>query len=278
MSNDTEIHSAGWPAARDSVKYVTPLCSLKLPQNAPSFHDNIKHTCCNTKTTMKLSYIFTASVLLTGAAAFAPIHHHKSSSALSMIGREGNVDLTGNAWKPDSEKMGATDTGDYFPEGYDRNAEPAFQVGMEGSQGFGRGDRGPQLPGMENLGADSIVMGGIEENSEIPAGMEFIMSSVPDGEVQMQVASNSKGAEIALSVKPVCMGFEDYYAAFTNDSHPSFSVSPCAGRMDRRGGEPTELVVTCTPGGKAGTWTGNLVINLPEDNSKICYVITAMVF
>jgi hypothetical protein len=108
--------------------------------------------------------------------------------------------------------------------------------------------------------------------------MEFVMSSVPDGELDMDVASNSKGAELLLSVKPVCMGFEDYFARFTDDSHPSFSVSPCAGRMDRRGGEPTELEVRCVPQGKAGTFVGNLVINLPEDNSKICYKITAKSF
>lgn len=154
----------------------------------------------------------------------------------------------------------------------------AFTEGMGGSQGAGRGDRGPALPGMENLGADAVLMGGIEENSEIPDGMEFVMSSVPDGEVAMDVASNSKGAEITLSVKPVCMGFEDYFAAFDKDSHPSFSVSPCAGRMDRRGGEPTELEVRCNPQGRAGTFVGNLVINLPEDNSKICYKITATSF
>jgi len=193
-------------------------------------------------------------------------------------GSTSGMDLSGNTWKADSDKMGATDTGDFFPEGYDRNNEPAFQSGMMGSQAFGQGDRGPQLPGMENLGADSIVMGGLEENTDIPAGMEFVMSSVPDGKFEMQLAGTSKGSELLLSVKPVCMGFEDYYAAFTADSHPSFSVSPCAGRMDRRGGEPTELVVLCQPGGKSGTWTGNLVINLPEDNSKICYVITANVF
>jgi len=74
------------------------------------------------------------------------------------------------------------------------------------------------------------------------------------------------------------MGFEDYFAAFASDSHPSFSVSPVAGRMDRRGGEPTELEVKCEPQGKAGTFVGNLVINLPEDNSKICYKITATSF
>ncbi|KAL7463717.1 hypothetical protein ACHAXS_004074 [Conticribra weissflogii] len=174
--------------------------------------------------------------------------------------------------------MQSTDTGDYFPEGYDPN-EVAFSEGMGGSQATLGGNRGgPALPGMENLGADAIMMGGIEEASEIPPGMEFIMSSVPDGEVAMDVASNSKGAELLLSVKPVCMGFEDFYAAFTADSHPSFSVSPQAGRMDRRGGEPTELVVKCVPNGKAGTFVGNLVINLPEDNSKICYKITATSF
>jgi len=172
--------------------------------------------------------------------------------------------------------MKSTDTGDFFPEGY--QADVSYGDGMMGSQFTGNKNQGPQLPGMENLGADSVVFGGIEDASDIPEGMEFVMSSVPDGEVEMQVAGTSKGGELLLSVKPVCMGFEDYYAAFTADSHPSFSVSPCAGRMDRRGGEPTELVISCNPGGKSGVWKGNLVINLPEDNSKICYVVTANVF
>ena len=86
---------------------------------------------------------------------------------------------------------------------------------------------------MENLGADAIVTGGIEQASEIPTGMEFIPSSVPDGEVDINVAANSSGEQFFLSVPPVCMGFEDFYAAFSSESHPSFSVEPCAGRMDR---------------------------------------------
>merc|ERR1712154_433127 len=108
-------------------------------------------------------------------------------------------------------------------------------------------------------------MGGIEENSEIPAGMEFVPASVPDGEYSFQVASNSGGGEMEIVIKPFCMGFEDYYAAFAPGSHPSLKVSSCAGRMDRRGGEPTYMVVSCTPNGQAGTFTGDLVINLPED-------------
>lgn len=85
-----------------------------------------------------------------------------------------------------------------------------------------------------------------------------------------------KAMEQALYVAPVCMGFEDYFAAFAPGSHPSLSVKPAIGRMDRRGGEPTELIITCDPRGQAGTWSGDLVINLPEDNSKICYKLNVV--
>ena len=59
------------------------------------------------------------------------------------------------------------------------------------------GDRGgPALPGMENLGADAVVTGGIEQAEGIPDDMEFVMSSVPDGEFTMQVAASSKGKSV----------------------------------------------------------------------------------
>jgi hypothetical protein len=83
------------------------------------------------------------------------------------------------------------------------------------------------------------------------------------------------GNSMTIAVKAVCMTYEDYYAAFSADSHPSLAVSPAAGRMDRRGGEPTMLEIVCMPNGVGGELTGDLVINLPEDNSKICYKITA---
>lgn len=188
--------------------------------------------------------------------------------------------MSGNTWKPDSEKMGSTDTGDFFPEGYDPNENPGFMDGMMGSQEMlsGGNRSGPELPGMENLGADAIMMGGIEENSEIPAGMEFVPASVPDGEFDFQVAASSKGGDITIEIKPFCMGFEDYFAAFAPGSHPSLKVSPCAGRMDRRGGESTFLQVACEPNGQAGTFTGDLVVNLPEDMSKLSYKISVTSF
>jgi hypothetical protein len=172
------------------------------------------------------------------------------------------------------------DTGDFFPEDYDPDAQPGYMDGMMGSQQMlsGGNRSGPQLPGMENLGADAIMMGGIEENSEIPAGMEFIPSSVPDGSYEFQVAASSNGGQIQIEIKPFCMGFEDYYAAFTKESHSSLKVSPCAGRMDRRGGESTFLTVSCIPNGQAGTFSGDLVVNLPEDMSKLTYKISVTSF
>lgn len=192
------------------------------------------------------------------------------------VGKEGDVQFGGNTWKPESETMGSTDTGDYFPEDYESEVE--FSEGMMGSQGKGKGSDGPQLPGMENLGEDAIMMGGIEEASEIPADMDFTPMSVPDGELSFDVGGNSEGKTVVLAVAPVCMTFEDYFAKFAPGSHPSLSVSPAIGRMDRRGGEISEFEITCTPNGRSGTFTGDLVINLPEDNSKICYKITANSF
>jgi hypothetical protein len=72
--------------------------------------------------------------------------------------------------------------------------EIAFDEGMMGSQQMlGGSKKGPQLPGMENLGADAIMMGGIEEASDIPKGMQFIPSSVPDDEFSFDVAASSEG-------------------------------------------------------------------------------------
>ena len=75
------------------------------------------------------------------------------------------------------------------------------------------------------------------------------------------------------------MGFEDYFAAFTPDSHPAFSVAPATGRMDRRGGETTLLSVTCDPRGHPvddAVLRGTLVVNVPEDDSKLTYKFEAV--
>jgi hypothetical protein len=81
------------------------------------------------------------------------------------------------------------------------------------------------------------------------------------------------GESFTIQVPPTCMTYEDYFAAFAPGSHPSLSVAPATGRMDRRGGDKSPMNIICNPEGASGDLVGALVINLPEDNSKICYKI-----
>jgi len=218
--------------------------------------------------------LITTAILTTSISAFLPTPTPTFHRPQQLFANLDGLDQTGNSWKPDSEKMGSTDTGDYFPDDYD--PEIAFAEGM--APVGGGGQDGPALPGLENLGDDAIMMGGIEENTEIPAGMEFIASSVPDLELEYQVAASGSGKTFEVEIKPFCMGFEDFYVSFTSDSHATLSVSPNAGRMDRRGGESSFINITCEPNGKAGTFTGDVVLVLPEDNSKLTYKVKCVAF
>ena len=89
---------------------------------------------------MKFSAAVLVASLCGSALAFQPSVSVRKNTALY------GFDLSGNSWKPDSEKMGATDTGDYFPEGYDPN-EIAYTEGMQGSQELlvDKDRGGPQL-------------------------------------------------------------------------------------------------------------------------------------
>jgi hypothetical protein len=133
--------------------------------------------------------------------------------------------------------------------------------------------------------------------------MEFIPSSVPDGNIEIQLARLSTsafkhdfflawlrallnkcfavpcfcvGTLFVKEIKPFCMGFEDYYAAFTQDSSPVFRIkSGAVGRMDRRGGESTFLEIVCENRGHDGVFEGTIVVNLPDDDSKLTYTVRA---
>jgi hypothetical protein len=144
---------------------------------------------------MKLSSVSLALLAAT-VSSFSPAQTFvRQSTAIFNNG----MDMSGNTWKPASEKMGSTDTGDFFPEGYNADEEIAFSSGMMGSQEMLSGGKrsGPQLPGMENLGADAVVRGGIQTAEGIPEGMEFIPSAMPDGEFTFQVASSGSGKWLA---------------------------------------------------------------------------------
>jgi len=222
-------------------------------------------------TNMKLSFVILLSSIGSSAA------FHVSVGASRRLTHLSGFDLSGNSWKPDSEKMGSTDTGDFFPEDYDPNAID-YTAGMMGSQQFLSEDRQRDwnnLPGLENLGEDAIMMGGLEQATEIPAGMDFTPSMRADGEYHMPNVPSSGQSQLTIAVQSPCMTFEDFYAAFSPDSNRAFKVTPATGRMDRRNGEPSEFTIICEPSGQAGNLEGSLVINLPDDNTKMTYKITA---
>lgn len=87
-----------------------------------------------------MKFALAAVVALVGCSSVADafsvaVQHHSSvSTTSSQLSATGGMDVSGNSWKPDSEKMGSTDTGDYFPEGYNPEEEIAFTSGMGGSQ------------------------------------------------------------------------------------------------------------------------------------------------
>ena len=46
-------------------------------------------------------------------------------------------------------------------------------------------------------------------------------------------ATSAARQELTIDVRPVAMTFEEFYCGFTEDSHPSFSVTPTEGKMVR---------------------------------------------
>ena len=54
-------------------------------------------------------------------------------------------------------------------------------------------------------------------------------------------------------------------------AHPAFSVSPASGKMERRNGDPTTVIVTCDPRGAKGELKATLCFILPEEKMFSSY-------
>lgn len=162
---------------------------------------------CMRESSSTMMYAPTFLLLLAVGAtnAFAPsIKSRAAALAVALASSSSSdspgLDLSGNTWKPTEGQMQATDVGDFFPDDYEDELE--FTDGIKGISGLshpkaGGGNRGPDLPGMEALNDDLVnhMLGsGIQQAESIPEGMDFIPSSVPDGEIQMRVPLVTGGA------------------------------------------------------------------------------------
>jgi hypothetical protein len=97
---------------------------------------------------------------------------------------------------------------------------------------------------------DPNIIGGYVSASAAAAGVKFELDTLAKmgrftQELSMACAAGSTtGSQATVDVKPVCMGFEDYYAGWSPESDKVFSVDPEEGRMERKGGQPTQFTVT----------------------------------
>ena len=234
-----------------------------------------------------MARLLVLALALGASSAFLfPQRTHVRVGPLFADEEGGVVFGAGSGWKPaTSGEMEATDVGDYFPEDYDKDSAPGFTDGMMGSTGLDK------LNAMKNAGRsdDPGVAGALEVNPDIyvPEAEEIVAdesefhlpaSGMTDLDFEMKFAHTSTG-ELKIDVRPVAMTFEEFYVGFTPDSHPAFSVTPTEGRMERRNGPPTELMVTCNPEGKTGELEAHLCFILPEEKAfSTFYKITAKPF
>lgn len=190
----------------------------------------------------------------------------------------------GSGWKPEEGGMQSTDTPDFFyEEGDPRNAGIQYTDGMMGSTGLDKlRKQSSNDPGVAGaLDVDPTKIGGyqvaaksVKFELDMPAKMGRFLQEI---NVDIPAASDSSRVEEVV-IKPVCMAFEDFYAGFTDDSDPCFSVTPTEGRMDRRGGQPSVFDVEIRPNGQVGQRSAYLCVVLPEEDEQFTVKLTANFF
>jgi len=101
-----------------------------------------------------------------------------------------------------------------------------------------------------------------------------------DGEIAVTVSDgevSAGGRTVAIDVVPDSMTLEDFYAGFEQPAPAWLSVSPVAGKLERKGGPATTLsVLARPPAGESFEGTVNLVVVLPDDIDK-CYKLDVKV-
>jgi len=176
-----------------------------------------------------------------------------------------------------SQDFEATDTPDFFDDSeYSQKASRiGYMDGIGGSPTGANADKSkshnPGIEGALEVNPDIYVPEAEVFNAEADGVVfELPKSGMTDLDFEMfTIGGDVKDLDIA--VRPVAMTFEPFYAGFTANSHPAFSVYPPNGKMERRNGDPTVLTVTVNPGNEKGEITGYLCCILPEEKMFSTY-------
>jgi len=233
------------------------------------------------------------ALLAASFASFAPLgllmpHAPVSRATVIRMVEEPKVsfdnDMSG--WKP-SQQPGSkhtmsggfesTDTPDFFADD-DYGKDIDVMDGVLGSSVQNVKKERNHNPGVEGaLDVNPDVYMWEEKMTDV-TGIDFGLSTdikMTDLDFDMVVGS-TMSKTITINVTPVMMTYEEFYCGFTSDSSPAFSCSPNQGKMNKRGGAPTQIEVTCKPNGKAGELKGTLCFILPDEKAfSTYYGITA---
>ena len=115
----------------------------------------------------------------------------------------------------------ATDTPDFFYEdGDSRNTDIGFQDGIMGSTGLDKlqGMNQGGDPGVAGaLDVDPTTIGGYQSASAADAGADFTLDTLAKmgrftEEIKMDIPAGTTELQVRMvSIKPVCMAYEDFY-------------------------------------------------------------------
>jgi len=99
------------------------------------------------------------------------------------------------------------------------------------------------LSGVMPSGSGSVISNFVKEGPKVPVAGD-VVPGPPQFTTHHTVTSRSN---LKIHVANPGMAFQDFTAAFTADSHPSFVVTPEVGTLERRNGDPTEFTVIYRP-------------------------------
>ena len=221
-----------------------------------------------------MARLLVLALALGASSAFLfPQRTHVRVGPLFADEEGGVVFGAGSGWMPStSGEMEATDVGDYFPEDFDKDAQPGFTDGIMGSTGL---DKMKAMNQGQNNGsrptssaASTHHDGRLQQNPDVPDGVVFEAGPRFDEEVVLANVPSTGSIETDLAVKPVCMTFEDFYAAGRPTRTRASRSGRSRGGMDRRNGEPTVLTIKCTPNGVSERPDGHACMVLPDDDER----------
>ena len=163
--------------------------------------------------------LIAALALVGGSDAFLRVGAPRRSAVRVMMS-DNSEDLGFTPWKPkENQGFSSTDTPDFFEED--------TVVGGKGAGDIDGTKQGGGTALSELMQTDSWTIGGREAMADRPDWFTATPMSVPDGTLNYA----KSGQTLEVTVENGAMGYEDFYADFSDDTQGSWEVEPVTGKF-----------------------------------------------